>query len=556
MRTLALFLLPLVMILPAAAGDDPAGAAGAWKKRHEPPDDYWKEAKQELIFNNGSEPETLDPAIMTGVPEHTLALALYEGLVSHDPETLEPRPGVAESWEIGEEGTLYTFRIRANAKWSNGDPVTAGDFVWSWYRALTQPLCDYAYLFYYIAGAEDFRKAFAEAGVAPSLEEFRKQVGVSAPDARTLQVKLRTPTAYFLDLCAFETYMPVHRATAEKHGDAWPRPANWVGNGPFRLVEWNPRQHIIMAPNPHYWDASFVKLRKITAYPIEDIDVSYNKFLEGEVHWIKTVPTSKIDDAKRRPEYFATPYLGSYFYRFNCNDEERRPHLKDKRVRQALSIAVNRETITRDVLRAGQIPATWFCPAIPSARYEPPKGLSYDPDRARALLAEAGYPDGKGFPKLTLFYNTSEDHKRVAERVGQMWRETLNIQVSLQNAEWKVYLRQVEILDYDVARAGWIGDYGDPMTFLDMWLTGGGNNNTGWSNPKYDELIAKAQYEPDLDKRAAILREAERIVVEDEFPILPLYIYVNQGMKVDGLRGWYETVRDLHPFQYMYFEPE
>jgi oligopeptide transport system substrate-binding protein len=264
------------------------------------------------------------------------------------------------------------------------------------------------------------------------------------------------------------------------------------------------------------------------------------------------VPTSKIDDAKRRPEYFVAPYLGSYFYRFNVTRE----HLKDKRVRQALSMAVNRETITRDVLKAGQIPATWYCPAIPSARYEPPKGIAYDPDKARALLAEAGYPGGKGFPKLTIFYNTHEDHKRVAERIAQMWRETLDIQVSLQNSEWKVYLRDVELLKYDVARAGWIGDYGDPMSFLDMWVTGGGNNNTGWGNAKYDELIRKAAVEPDLDKRAAIFREAELIVVEDEFPILPLYIYVNQGMKVDGLRGWYENVRDLHPLQYVYLEPE
>jgi oligopeptide transport system substrate-binding protein len=295
-----------------------------------------------------------------------------------------------------------------------------------------------------------------------------------------------------------------------------------------------------------------VKLKKITALPIDDIDVSYNKFIKGEVHWIRTVPIAKIDEAKRRPEYFVTPYLGSYFYRINVT----KPHLKDKRVRQALSLAVNRETITRDITRAGQIPATWFCPEIKSAGYEPPKGLAYDPDRARALLAEAGYPGGKGFPKLTLFYNTNEDHKKVAEAIGQMWRETLGIDVSLQNSEWKVYLRQVELLDYDVARAGWIGDYGDPMTFLDMFLTGGGNNNTGWSNARYDELVNKAMVEPDAAKRRAMLVEAEKIIVDDEFPIIPIYIYVNQGMKSDGLQGWYETVRDLHPFQYMYFEPE
>jgi len=551
-------LLALALFAPAGlAGDEADPFSDTWKRQHAPEDDAWKSVKQELIFNNNAEPETLDPAIMTGVTEHTLALALYEGLVSHDPETLAPRPGVAARWEISEDGKAYTFHLRKNARWSNGDPVTAEDFRWSWFRALNDSDCDYAYLFFYIEGAHAFQKAtiasYKKSKELLDYAAFTKTVKVDILGPHKLRITLRTPTAFFLDLCAFETYMPVHRGTVEAHGKhQWTWPANWVGNGPFSLKVWNPRQYIIMEPNPQYWDAPFVKLKKITALPVDDQDVAYNKFVNGEAHWIRTVPTSKIDDAKRRPEYFVTPYLGTYFYRFNVT----RPHLKDKRVRQALSLAVNRETITRDVLRAGQVPATWFCPAIPSAGYTPPKGWAYDPDRARRLLGEAGYPGGQGFPKLTLFYNKHEDHKRVAERIAQMWRETLNINVSLQNAEWKVYLKQVELLDYDIARAGWIGDYGDPMTFLDMWLTGGGNNNTGWSSPRYDSLIDKATFEPDIGKRAAFLREAERIVVEDEFPIIPIYIYVNQGMKVDGLQGWYETVRDLHPFQYMYFEPE
>lgn len=554
----ARFLFALVLCATAGvAGDETDPFGDAWRRNHEPEDGAWKSVPQELIFNNNSEPETLDPAIMTGVPEHTLALALYEGLVTHDPETLAPRPGVAKRWEISEDSKVYTFHLRKDAQWSNGDPVTAEDFRWSWFRALNDPLCDYAYLFFYIDGAHAYREAtlasFKETGKPLDYAAFTKTAKVEVLDRHALRITLRNPTSYFLDLCAFETYMPVHRGTVEKHGkDRWTRPENWVGNGPFSLVEWSPRQHIIMVPNPNYWDAGVVKLRKITALPIDDQDVAYNKFVNHEAHWIRTVPTSKIDDAKRRPEYFVTPYLGSYFYRFNVT----RPHLKDKRVRQALSLAVNRETITRDVLRAGQVPATWFCPPIELAGYEPPKGWAYDPDRARRLLAEAGYAGGEGFPKLTLFYNTQEDHKRVAERVAQMWRETLRINVVLQNAEWKVYLKQVELLDYDIARAGWIADYSDPMTFLDMWLEDGGNNNTGWSNARYEQLIDRANAEPDVKKRVEVLREAERILIEDEFPILPIYIYVNQGMKVDALQGWYETVRDLHPFQYMYFEPE
>jgi len=544
-------ILALLLLGPLVAADDPFG--NAWKKIHEPEDDSWKSVDQELVFNNGAEPETLDPAVMTGVTEHTLALALYEGLVSHDPETLEPRPGVARRWTVSDDGLVYTFTFRKDAKWSNGDPVTPEDFRWSWYRCLTHIDCDYAYLFHCVEGAQAFHDAFKKDPLnPPPYDAFKKSVGVKAGDG-TLTVTLRSPTSYFLDLCAFETYMPVHRRTVEKHGKRWTFDA-WIGNGPFVLADWSPREHIVMTPNPRYWDADFVKLRKITALPIDDQDVAYRKFTEDEVHWIRSVPTAKLDEARRKLEYFVAPYLGSYFYRVNCNDPDR-PHLQKKRVRQALSLAINRESITRDVTRAGQIPAPYFCPPIRAAKYTPVDGWPYDPDRARKLLAEAGYPRGKGFPKLEVFYNTNEDHKKVAERVAQMWREVLGIDVALRNSEWKVYLTQVEKLDYDIARAGWIGDYTDPMTFMDMWLTGGGNNNTGWSSEEYDALIRAASKEADLEKRAELFRKAESILVEDEFPIIPIYIYVNQGMRVGNLFGWYENVRDLHPFQYMYFEP-
>lgn len=519
----------------------------SWKLRYAPPDDAWKEARQELVFVNGAEPETLDPHPATGVPEHRLALALYEGLVTHDPATLEPRPGVAERWERSPDGKTYTFRLRANARWSNGESVTAEDFRWSFHRVLLpQTRADYAYQLFCIAGAAEF---FALPPEQRTYARFKESVGVEVSDPRTLRVVLKRPTAYFLDLCAFETYMPVHRATVETHGDKWTDPANWVGNGAFVLAEWKPRQRIVMTPNPHYWDAGFVKLRRIVALPYEDAEQAHNMFLKGECDWTTNVPLPRIEEAMRSPEFFVMPYLGSYFYRVNVT----RPHLADKRVRQALSLAINRETVVRDITKAGEIPATWFCPSV--AGYEPPSGWPYDPDRARRLMAEAGYPGGAGFPTLELLYNTLEAHKSIAEAVAQMWREALGIRVSLRNAEWKVYLREVELLQYDVARAGWIGDYSDPNTFLDMWLTDGGNNNTGWGKPEYDALIAKAAQELDPKSRMAYFREAERMLVEDEFPILPVYIYVNKGMKRATLQGWYENIRDLHPFQYMYFVP-
>ncbi|MEE8104245.1 MAG: peptide ABC transporter substrate-binding protein [Planctomycetota bacterium] len=538
--------------LPAHAGDEaePAGSKGGgnneWKKEFEPEDDSWKSVKQELVFNNGGDPETLDPAKMTGVPEHTLALALYEGLVSHDPETLEPRPGVATHWTMSADGKTYTFHFRADAKWSNGERITAEDFRWSYFRVLhPATISQYAYMLDPIDGALAFRTAGKT-----DYEAFKKEVGVEVVDDRTLKIRLHAPCAYFLDLCAFETYMPVHRATVEKFGDKWTREENFVGNGPFVLAENKPRLRLVMTPNKHYWDAGFVKLTKISALPLEDLDQVYNKFVKKEVDWIKSVPSAKIDEIEKLDEYYVSPYLGTYFYRFNVD----RPHLKDKRVRKALSLAVNRETITKDVMRGGQIPANWFCPAV--AGYNPAQGLDYNPDEARRLFAEAGYPKGEGYPDLMLLYNTQEDHKKVAEAIAQMWRENLGIRVKLRNSEWKVYLVDVRAQNYDVGRAGWIGDYGDPMTFMDMWLTGGGNNNTGWGRKRYDELIQKAAIEFDNKKRYAYFREAEAMLIADEFPILPIYIYVNQGMKRDSLRGWYENYRDLHPFQYMYYEPE
>jgi len=542
--------LAAILVAPAAGGESPTATDPfdpSWKRKYDPPDDSWKSAKQELVFVNGAEPETLDPHPMTGVPEHRLALALYEGLAIQDPATLQPRPGVATRWEMSEDGKTYTFRLRPDAKWSNGDPVTAEDFRWSFFRALLpDTLADYAYQFFCIEGANAF---YTDKEQPRTYERFQKVVRVEVLEPLVLRITLNSPTAYFLDLCAFETYMPVHRATVEKWGQEWTRPEHWVGNGPFVLAEWKPRQRITMTPNPHYWDARYVKLKKIVALPHDDTEQAHNMFLKGECDWTTTIPVPRIDEAVRNPEFFVMPYLGSYFYRINVT----KPHLRDKRVRQALSLAINRETIVRDITKAGEVPATWFCPAV--AGYEPPAGWAHDPDRARKLLAEAGFEGGKGFPTLTLLYNTLDAHKSIAEAIAQMWRETLGITVSLRNTEWKVYLRQVELLDYDIARAAWIGDYSDPNTFLDMWVTNGGNNNTGWSNADYDRLIAAAARELDPAKRFGIFREAERLVVEDEFPILPIYIYVNKGMKRETLRGWYENVRDLHGFQYMYYQP-
>ncbi|RMG15128.1 MAG: peptide ABC transporter substrate-binding protein [Planctomycetota bacterium] len=527
---------------PAGASDgaDRGEALPAWKQALQPKNERWKEAEQVFTFNNGAEPETLDPALMTGVPEGRLAGALFEGLVTLHPETLEPVPGVAERWEVSPDLLTYTFHLRKNARWSNGREVTAQDFHDSWKRALTPATaCQYGYMFYPIRGAEAFHKGE---------EKDWNTVGIEVRDPRTLVVHLKAPCAYFLDLVAFHTLLPVPIWVVEAKGDAWSRAENIVGNGPFKLAEWLPNERMVLVKNEHYWDRDFVKLEKIVVLPLQDVETSYKLFQVGKNDWMTSVPADKLDEIEEQPEYYVQPYLGTYFYRFNVT----KPPFDDARVRKALVMGFDREIITRDLLRAGQIPATWFTPEMPG--YEPPRGPGYDREEARRLLAEAGYPEGKGFPQVHLLYNTNEDHKKVAESVVQQWRENLGITVSLRNTEWKVYLSEVEQLNYQIARAGWIGDYTDPNTFLDMWVTGGGNNNTGWSNARYDELIAQAAREGDPKKRMAIFRQAESLLLE-ELPIIPIYIYVNQGMLKTRVKGWFGNVRDQHPLKYLWIEP-
>jgi oligopeptide transport system substrate-binding protein len=271
-----------------------------------------------------------------------------------------------------------------------------------------------------------------------------------------------------------------------------------------------------------------------------------DKYLNGEIDWARSVPASRIDEAKQHPDYFVQPYLGTYFYGFNTTV----PPFDNAKVRQAFTLAVNRERICRDVLKAGEIPATGYCP--PGLHgYEPVTSLRFDPLAASKLLALAGYPGGKGFPEVELLYNNSESHKMVAEAVADMWQNALGVTVKLRNKEWKVYLDDVQHLRFQVVRRGWIGDYGDPNTFLDMFVTGGGNNNTGWANSEFDARIQRAAAIADPAARMQVLREAEQMLL-DEAPILPIYFYVNKGFISPTVGGWYPNIRDLHPFQYLY----
>src|SRR5579885_636817 len=378
--------------------------------------------EQVLYRGLGYEISGLDPQLASGLSEYGVISALFEGLVAEDPTDLHPVPGVAESWEISPDGLVYTFHLRGDAKWSNGDPVTAQDFVDSWRRALAPSLAaPDASMLYVVRGAEDFNRG--------RRGNF-SGVGVAAPDAHTLQVTLAQPTPQFPAMLCHPIWLPVHlRSIAaygppDARGNPWAQPGRLVGNGPFVLKSWQPGQEIVAEKSPHYWDAARVRLQAIHFFPFDSVDAAERAFRAGQLHLTDTLPVGKIDAYRHdSPQFLRTdPVLDTYFFRLNV----RRPPLKDERVRRALSLAIDRQVIVDKILRGGQQPATSFTPpGLPG--YTPPAAVTTDFAAARKLLAEAGYPGGKGLPPLELLYNTSENHRVVCEAVQEMWRRELGL---------------------------------------------------------------------------------------------------------------------------------
>lgn len=513
-------LLALSLVACFSGGKDPSRAASS----------------AILHVGNGAEPQDLDPHLVTGVPEHRITSALFEGLVDVDAKTLELRPAVAESWTVSDDGRVYVFRLRQSARWSNGDPVTARDFIYAWRRILTPTLgSEYAYMLYCMKNAKAFHTG--------AITDFA-QVGAKALDDYTLEVTLEHPTPYFLSMQIHYTWFPVHQATIERYGrmdergTKWTRAGNLVGNGAFRLERWEPDRIITVVKNPYYWNAGTVRLDAVSFYPIENNVTEELLFRVGRLDLTTTLPIHKVDVYLRdRPEALRIdPYLGTYFYRVNCT----RPPFDDRRVRRAFALAVDREDLVRNVVRAGRMPAYCFTPPN-TAGYTCASRIEYSPAEARRLLAEAGYPDGRGLPMVEILFNTSESHKQVAEALQAMWKEHLNANVTLLNQEWKVYLDSMNQLNYQLARSGWIGDFVDPINFLECFTTGNGNNRTGFSSPQYDALIAEAVRTLDAHTRLHILQEAERLLLE-EVPLIPLYFYTNTFLKSPKLNGLYPNI--------------
>ncbi len=511
-------------------------------------------APADFTFVNEGEVQTLDPAAVTGIPEGRVVQSLFEGLVVKDPRTLEPRPGMAESWEVSEDGLLYTFHLRRGARWSNGEEVDAESFLFSFERFLNpETAAKYAYLLWCVRGARDYTN-----DVDPEGRPRRSlaAVGIRAPDRHTLSIELERPTPYFLDLLGFYPLLPVHRKSLEEARRRWPHtwrqrwlaPENLVTNGPFRIALRRVNDRIRLVKNETYWDADNVAFDTIDVLAVEQDSTALNLYLTGAAQWITRVSTKVVPELLPREDFDPTPYLGSYFYRVNVT----RPPLDDPRLRRALWLAIPRETICERILKMGQLPTAGLVPpGVGAYRGAPAAGGSLA--EARALLAQAGFgPEGEAPPTIEIHYNTSQAHQQIALVIAEAWRRELGIETKLANQEFRVYLDTQRSLDYDVSRSIWIGDYVDPATFLEIFVGGGENNRTGWAHAEYDRLMEAATVEVDPARRLELLRAAESILTR-ELPILPIYSYVSQNLVDPRLGGFHPNVLDEHPPKFWYW---
>nr|WP_224405052.1 peptide ABC transporter substrate-binding protein [Afifella sp. IM 167] len=496
---------------------------------------------------NDSDPETLDQHKTSTISERNILTDLYEGLVVYGARA-KVVPGVAESWETSDDGLTWTFHLRDDAKWSNGEPVTAEDFVFSYRRILDpQTGAKYANILYPIKNAE----AASEGKLPP------QEVGVTAPDAHTLQITLENATPYFLELLTHQTSMPVYPPAVEKYGTDFVQPENMVTNGAYTLAEFTPNSRIVLVKNENFHDAANVKIDKVVYIPFEDRSACLRRFEAGEVQSCSDIPTEQMKYVKETlgDQVRIAPYLGTYYYAVKADKEK----FADVRVRQALSMAIDREFIADEIWAGAMLPAWSFVPPG-IGNYGEPAYAEYkdmDPldreDRAKELLEEAGYGEGKPL-KVEIRYNTGENHQNTATAIADMWKNigVATTFVNVDGATHYAYLRDKG--DFDIARAGWIGDYSDPQNFLFLVESDNpGFNYANYSNPEYDALMEKAEKTTDLEARAKILKEAEAIFMRD-LPYIPILYYSSLSLVSDKLKGWEDNLVNVHASRWMSVE--
>lgn len=482
-----------------------------------------------IVIGNGAEPASIDPGKIEGQPGGMVAYQLFEGLTSLNAEG-EVVPGAAESWSATENNTVWTFELRDGLKWSNGEDVTAADFEYAWKRVVSPELASpYSW---YMSKAAQIKNAQAaiDGDVDPS------ELAVTAVDEDTLRVELKQSVPYFPSVAAHYTMYPVPQAVIEEHGDMWTRPGNMVSNGAYKLEAWTLNEKMDLVRNAGYWNNANVELDGVTFLPIEDENSELARFEAGEIHVTATVPNAQIPRLKREfaDEFTIYPNLAVYYYEFNT---EVAP-FDDKRVRKALSLAIDREVIVRAVTKGGQTPAYTFVPTFVAGFEAPTVAESslnqIERDRmAIALLEDAGF--NKDNPlEVDFLYNTSEGHRSIAVAISQMWKQKLGVKMNLQNQEWKTFLETKKSGGFDVARAGWGGDYNEASTFLDLLTTGHGNNDSNFSNAEFDRLMEEAAKAEDAN---VYYTQAEAVIAE-EAPLAPIYYYTRTRMINQDVQGW------------------
>ncbi|WP_018662268.1 peptide ABC transporter substrate-binding protein [Heyndrickxia acidiproducens] len=490
-----------------------------------------------LNLNNGAEPTSFDPPIGFDSNSWNALNNLMEGLTRLDKKN-KPAPAMAKSWDISNGGKTYTFHIRENAKWSNGDQVTAGDFVYAWTRLLDPKTASpAAFLGYFIEGGESFNKG----------EGSKDDVQVKAVDDKTLEVTLTGPQAYFLNVIANPAFFPVNEKVAQENPKWFAEAKTFVGNGPFTLSEWKHDDHFTMVKNKYYWDAKNVKLDKVNWAIVDDPNTEYQMYQNGELDK-SDVPSDLSDQLFKEGKVKIAAQAGTYFYRFNVT----KAPFQNKNIRKAFALAINQEEIVKYVTKNKEKPASGFVsygftePDGSDFRTKGGKLISPNVKEAKALLkkgmAEEGYTK---LPAVTLTYSTDPAHKKIAETIQQMLQENLGVHVKLANMEWNVFQTEQMKLKFQLSRSSFLADYGDPINFLESFQTGLSMNRTGWSNKKYDDLIRKAKNESNEEKRYQLMHEAEQILLED-MPIVPLYFYNQVYLQKSNVTGIV-----LHPVGYM-----
>ena len=495
-----------------------------------------------LLIGNQNEPATLDPQIYDAATDYNVIGALFEGLTNYDEKTATAVPGVAERWEISADGLIYTFHLRANARWSNGDRVTAQDFAWSFQRFITPALGNtYAYYFYPVRGAEAFATG--------KTRDF-STVGVAVIDDLTLRVTLDRPTAYFLGILATSA-LPVHRASVEAAGrfddrsSPWAKPGKLIGNGAFTLTEWQPNARIVITKNPHYWNAAQNQIERVIISPIEKADAEELAFRAGQLHVTYSVPPSKLATYRQTAaeKLRIDPLLQLYFVNFNAT----KPPLDNPKVRRALTLALDRAAIATSVFSGARLPAHSLVPPH-CGGYTGPAGQTEDFAAARALLAEAGYPGGRGFPSLPIQVLNDDKLPRLAEVIQALWRRELGVQATIEPYDQKTWIQNRLSLTHIVSLQGWTADFPDPIGFLDMFHTGNGSNVFGWSNHAYDALLDQAAKTADRDARFALLRQAEALMLDDA-AVAPLVFGARTYLINPAVKNWESAPLGIHRYQ-------